>query len=80
MKKNSIKLTTFAVAALVLGAYGFSQTNTNSVNRTSALKLKDLYRISNANAEGDIKCSENGSQCTFTDGNGNTLGVAGKKN
>jgi len=64
-KSNLLKGGVFAIA-LAIGAIGFSQSGKAGVNRSAAIKLHDLSRISNANAEGSNTCSATGSACTTT--------------
>jgi hypothetical protein len=68
MKKSIFLKSGIAIAAVVLCSAGFLKSSSTSVNanKQASVKLRDLYRISNANAEGSSGCTKGGSPCTVT--------------
>lgn len=77
LKSRIIRVSCFS-AAIGIGLIGFMQSSNKQANAHAVIKLRDLYRISNANAEGNVTCSENGSNCTVTI-NGQPGQITGKK-
>jgi len=61
-KRNLLKAIA-VVGALSFGVVNFVQSSSQATSSTS---LKELAKISNANAEGSISCGDAGSGCKFT--------------
>lgn len=78
--KSVIRKSSMLAIALTVGVIGYLQSNAKISNHQSVIKLRDMYRISNANAEGTITCGDAGSPCTTTYNGQAGWQVSGHKN
>ena len=70
MKKlfNKSKFLSGGITAIVVtcGLISFSKSSQPKLNKQTAIKLRELAKISSANADGSVCCGDAGSPCTVT--------------
>jgi hypothetical protein len=79
MKKSIFLKSGLLIAVAMIGAISFfKSTASSSTKKQTSIKLQNLYKIANANAEGSIACKPGGCCCTILY-NGEPVIVSGSR-